>query len=318
MGTTSPAAYTRIDPSRRQVDPGPALRTGIGLVSLLGPITILFALLATGVPLWVVIVVTLPLSGAVTMLPERLWPYQDVPRRVARDYLDEYFHLVVYDVGVAFLGGGVLLWSAGRLLGAGIGLDLWPAAWPVWGQVLLAFVVLDFLGYWRHRIEHESGDNVLWHLHSVHHSIEFLDTLRATRVHPLENFLVHGPGCFVVGLLGGGLWTSLGGIVCVSLMAAFQHQNVDIRLGPFNYVFVGPEGHRWHHHQVEAQAKNYADVFALWDVMFGTFNVPRPFDGRVGLASLPRFPRSRWEQALLVVPRAWRRLCASQPAAAAR
>ena len=304
----APRAYERIEPAVALRRPGARLGFVVDILGIFVPVVALLALVGRGVPLWMAIVATLVLSGLGTLIPEAIWPYQRVPRRSPNEWVDDLVQLAVYDLGLGFFGAGVLATAAGALVGSALGVRWWPHGWPAGVQILLAVVVLDFFAYWRHRLQHETGDSIWWRIHSVHHSIDFLDGLRGARGHPLENIVVHGPGAFVVGMLGGPLWVSCAAIACITPILAPQHVNTDLRRGAVNYVLVGPEAHRWHHHQNSAQAKNYANVFAVWDLLFGTFNLPRPFDGRVGLEHLPDFPRSRTRQALLVFPAVWRRL----------
>jgi sterol desaturase/sphingolipid hydroxylase (fatty acid hydroxylase superfamily) len=40
------------------------------------------------------------------------------------------------------------------------------------------------------------------------------------------------------------------------------------------YVLVGPVFHRWHHEESVVD-KNFASTFSLWDLMFGTFYMPK-------------------------------------------
>jgi sterol desaturase/sphingolipid hydroxylase (fatty acid hydroxylase superfamily) len=72
----------------------------------------------------------------------------------------------------------------------------------------------------------------------------------------------------------------------------FQHSNVDVRLGPLNWVFAGPELHRWHHSPRRAESEaNYGNVLILWDVLFRTRRMPAsspPLD--VGLGGTAPYP----------------------------
>jgi sterol desaturase/sphingolipid hydroxylase (fatty acid hydroxylase superfamily) len=54
------------------------------------------------------------------------------------------------------------------------------------------------------------------------------------------------------------------------------HANVRLPYGPLRWVLVSPEFHHWHHStERDAFDKNYANVFACWDVLFGTVHLPR-------------------------------------------
>ena len=47
-------------------------------------------------------------------------------------------------------------------------------------------------------------------------------------------------------------------------------------LGPLRSVIVSPRFHRWHHpSEEEARDKNFAGLLPLWDILFGTYYIPR-------------------------------------------
>jgi len=79
---------------------------------------------------------------------------------------------------------------------------LTPAHWanlPVPVMLLIVLFVGDFIGYWRHRLEHTP---LLWPVHAVHHSDTHMTWLTEMRWHPLNLLSISG--------LGGGLMLMLG------------------------------------------------------------------------------------------------------------
>lgn len=50
------------------------------------------------------------------------------------------------------------------------------ATWGVW---LVAFIVMDFAGYWNHRLSHHI--NIFWNQHVIHHSSEEFNLACALR-----------------------------------------------------------------------------------------------------------------------------------------
>jgi sterol desaturase/sphingolipid hydroxylase (fatty acid hydroxylase superfamily) len=59
--------------------------------------------------------------------------------------------------------------------------------------------------------------------------------------------------------------------------------------GPLRLLIASPRFHRWHHADVpEAHGKNLANIFPLFDWMFGTYRVPGPCNAPVGAAGIPR------------------------------
>ena len=64
------------------------------------------------------------------------------------------------------LGLGLIIVSYPYLL-ENLAMTEIKATWLVW---LLAFLVLDFAGYWNHRLSHHV--NIFWNQHVIHHSSE--------------------------------------------------------------------------------------------------------------------------------------------------
>lgn len=83
-------------------------------------------------------------------------------------------------------------------------------------------------------------------------------------------------------------------VAVASVHGLLQHSNVDVRLGPLNWIFSAAELHRWHHaRELDRANHNYGQVFLLWDVVFGTRYLPedRP-PAEVGLAEPADFPQT--------------------------
>ena len=58
--------------------------------------------------------------------------------------------------------------------------------------------------------------------------------------------------------------------------SAFVHANLNWTLGPFKYVIAGPVFHRWHHTAADRGGNmNFAGTFPIWDLLFGTFYMPK-------------------------------------------
>ena len=47
-------------------------------------------------------------------------------------------------------------------------------------------------------------------------------------------------------------------------------------MGLLNYIISGPELHRWHHsNQIEESNTNYGNNLIIWDLVFGTWFLPK-------------------------------------------
>jgi ornithine lipid hydroxylase len=56
----------------------------------------------------------------------------------------------------------------------------------------------------------------------------------------------------------------------------FQHCNIRLRYGLLNYIVGSAETHRWHHSRVPRESNaNYGNTVIVWDLLFGTWYLPR-------------------------------------------
>jgi len=243
---------------------------------------------------------------------ERIFPYERAWLRPRGD--------VATDLGLAALNGAVTGALQPAVVGAGVllaraatGVEpaaVWPDHWPIAAQLGLALLVGELFEYTAHRAMHEVP--WLWRFHAPHHSAERLYWLNALRFHPVDIALV-GPGKLLpVAALGADARVFALVTVFAAVHGAFQHANVELRLGPLNWVFSMAELHRWHHSpRLEEANHNYGGNLILWDVVFGTRWLPR--DRRppveIGIESLPAFPRSL--PAILLAPFRWERVVAA-------
>jgi sterol desaturase/sphingolipid hydroxylase (fatty acid hydroxylase superfamily) len=145
--------------------------------------------------------------------------------------------------------------------------------WPLWQQAVAILILGDFLGYWMHRLFHRGR---LWRLHAIHHSSTDLDWLSSVRVHPLNDVLTRIVSTVPVLALGFAPLAVAAAIPWLTLMAFVLHSNVDWDWGPLRRVIASPRFHRWHHSdEIAARDKNFAGLLPLWDILFGTYHMPR-------------------------------------------
>ena len=56
----------------------------------------------------------------------------------------------------------------------------------------------------------------------------------------------------------------------------FQHCNIRLRYGVLNYIVGSAETHRWHHSRIPRESNaNYGNTIIIWDLLFGTWYLPR-------------------------------------------
>ena len=144
---------------------------------------------------------------------------------------------------------------------------------PVWLQAIQIYVLVDLCGYWTHRLFH-SGN--WWPFHAVHHSSEDLDWLGSLRVHPVNDLVNKLAQASPVLLMGYNPTVTLSTAPVLTFYAIFIHANVNWDFGPLRCVIATPVFHRWHHSRdCEAWDKNFAGLLPFWDILFGTYYMPK-------------------------------------------
>jgi sterol desaturase/sphingolipid hydroxylase (fatty acid hydroxylase superfamily) len=139
---------------------------------------------------------------------------------------------------------------------------------------LVIFILAnDFYSYWTHRLSHVVPP--LWALHSLHHSAETLTLITGARHLWLDSAVT-----IAFFPLVAVLFRTPPEIVTTALFLGFlpngcAHLNVRLHLGRFSTWINSPQWHRIHHSvQPEHLNKNFAAIFPIWDVIFGTAWVP--------------------------------------------
>jgi sterol desaturase/sphingolipid hydroxylase (fatty acid hydroxylase superfamily) len=62
----------------------------------------------------------------------------------------------------------------------------------------------------------------------------------------------------------------------LTFYAIFLHANVNWDFGSLRTIIATPVFHRWHHSRDrEALDKNFAGLLPLWDILFGTYYMPK-------------------------------------------
>jgi sterol desaturase/sphingolipid hydroxylase (fatty acid hydroxylase superfamily) len=132
----------------------------------------------------------------------------------------------------------------------------------------------------------------MWRFHAVHHSSTQLDWLSALRVHPVNDVLSKLTPAVVLAVLGFPLKMAAGYTVFLTAYTILLHANVSWSFGPLRYLIASPLFHRWHHtREHEGQETNFAPLFPLIDIVFGTFHMPageRPSRFGTVFTSVPR------------------------------
>lgn len=144
-----------------------------------------------------------------------------------------------------------------------------------WITYVIAFVVIDFYGYWTHRWAHQI--NFFWNKHAIHHSSEEFNLPCA-----LRQSIASWVNLFTFLLLPAALFgvpaNVIATILPLHLFAQFWYHTKHIgKLGWLEKIIVTPSHHRVHHAiNPEYLDKNHGQIFIFWDKWFGTFQEEIP------------------------------------------
>lgn len=139
-----------------------------------------------------------------------------------------------------------------------------------WLLYAVAFLAVDFAGYWSHRLNHHV--NFFWNTHVIHHSSEEFNLACALR-QSISNIL----GVYAIFLIPAAVLgvpaKVINVIAPIHLFLQFWYHTRHVpKLGFLEYLIITPSQHRVHHAiNKEYLDKNLGQIFPWWDRMFGTF-----------------------------------------------
>ena len=150
------------------------------------------------------------------------------------------------------------------------------STWPISGELLVFFIVLDFVQWFTHILLHKYS--FLWQFHKVHHSVKEMGFAAHLRYHWMENILYKPLKTFGVMILGG---FEPEQAYIVHFMAItighFNHSNIKITWGPLKYILNNPVMHLYHHAYELPKGTygvNFGISLSIWDYLFKTNYVP--------------------------------------------
>jgi sterol desaturase/sphingolipid hydroxylase (fatty acid hydroxylase superfamily) len=258
------------------------------------------ALYTDGVSLLLSYPVALLLVSALVAGLEAVRPWRPHQRQLRRRLLSDAAYLAFngHFLGLALyaVATSYLLPPLDRLLDRA-GLAQWlyrnaAAGWPLWLQIPVVLVGLDFIQWCVHNLLHRVA--WLWEFHKMHHSVVDgeMDWIVSFRFHwmevvvykaaqylPLAFFGFHGVALFVHAVVG-------------TLIGHLNHANLDLGHGRWRYVLNSPRMHIWHHDYdaPPRQARNFAIIFSAWDWLFGTAHLPDRPPRRLGFPEVETAP----------------------------
>ncbi|MFT5891391.1 MAG: sterol desaturase/sphingolipid hydroxylase (fatty acid hydroxylase superfamily) [Dokdonia sp.] len=151
-----------------------------------------------------------------------------------------------------------------------------PTEWPIWLQLLVFFIVLDFVQWFTHTLLHKFS--FLWKFHKVHHSVKEMGFAAHLRYHWMENVLYKPLKTFGIMILGGFEPEQAYIVHFIAIVIGhFNHSNIKITWGPLKYIINNPVMHLYHHAYDLPKGKygvNFGISLSLWDYVFKTNYIP--------------------------------------------
>jgi len=209
------------------------------------------------------------------------------------------FSLVGYNalsnVGVALFNDFLGLFGVKNIVALQVG------SLPIWAQLLIMFVIADFIQWNIHRMLHRVP--WLWEFHKVHHSVKEMGFAAQFRFHFMETIVYKSIQYVPLAMIGFGIQE----FFVVNMFAVFighiNHANLNWNYGILGYVINNPRMHIWHHAKEFPEDRpygmNYGLSLSIWDYVFGTAYIPN--DGRdleIGFRGDENFPKNFFGQML--------------------
>lgn len=174
------------------------------------------------------------------------------------------------------------------------------ASWPRWGQLLLLFLVRDFVQWNTHRLLHWSP--FLWQFHKVHHSVRQMGFAAHLRYHFAETLVYRTLEYLPLAMIGFGIQDFILVHLFTIVIGHLNHANFDLPLGPLRFILNSPQMHIWHHAKnlpAGSNGVNYGITLSVWDYLFGLAWIPK--DGRdieLGFEEVDEYPHGFFSQML--------------------
>ena len=148
---------------------------------------------------------------------------------------------------------------------------------PTWSQLLIFFIVLDFVQWFTHVMLHRF--EFLWRFHKVHHSVKEMGFAAHLRYHWMENILYKPLKVLAVMLLGGFEPEQAFIVHFVAItIGHLNHANIKLDYGPLKYIFNNPIMHLYHHAYSLPKERfhgvNFGISLSIWDYIFKTNYIP--------------------------------------------
>ena len=248
---------------------------------------------------WGLIVISL-----VVWLLEIIFPWRKNQSSIRKDFwMDAFYMFFNFFIFSILISGD---YKALGLLFNEIGITTKSLAvfntsnWPIGLQLVVFFVILDFVQWLTHVLLHKY--EVLWRFHKVHHSVKEMGFAAHLRYHWMENILYKPLKTLGVMVLGGFEPEQAYIVHFIAIIIGhLNHANIRITWGPFKYILNNSVMHLYHHMKALPENKpkgiNFGISLSIWDFLFKTSYVPDD-NGEIELGFLneENFPKGFFSQ----------------------
>ena len=146
------------------------------------------------------------------------------------------------------------------------------SVWPAWIQYFTALVILDFTVYCMHRLQHAAP--IFWATHAIHHQATQMNLSVALR-HSALGFWFIWLAAAPLLIFSFDRDVIIATLLCHRIYDSLMHSSISIGFGKLEYLLTSPKLHRVHHGYEDIyRNKNFANVFIVFDRLFGTFQAP--------------------------------------------
>jgi len=169
----------------------------------------------------------------------------------------------------------------------------------------IGFIVIDFYGYWSHRLAHQI--NFLWNKHAIHHSSEEFNLSCALR-QTISSFV----NLFTFLLIPAAVLGVPAKVIAITLpihlfLQFWYHTKHIKKMGMLEQIIVTPSHHRVHHAiNPEYIDKNHGQIFIFWDKLFGTYQ--EELDSVPAIFGITR-PAQTWNPFRINFQHLWLLIC---------
>ncbi len=170
---------------------------------------------------------------------------------------------------------------------------------PVWSQLLIMFVVADFIQWFVHVQLHKQP--WLWKFHKVHHSVQEMGFAAHFRFHFMETIIYKSVQYIPLAMIGFGIEQFFVVHMFSVFIGHLNHANLPWNYGWLGYIFNNPKMHIWHHSKALPKSHSYGMNFgislSIWDYIFKTAYIPKEGKNiKLGFEKVEDYPQDFFGQ----------------------